>query len=135
MSDLDLETYQEYAYYTASDESKIFDKFISNLQIEQMETDVNLPLLLTSSIGLASEVGEFTEIVKKVLFQGKTMDQSVRFHIERELGDILWYLSNACNALNINLQQVMEENERKIRARYPEGFSVSRSENRAEGDI
>ena len=63
------------------------------------------------------------------------MDQSVRFHMERELGDILWYLSNACNALNINLQQVMEENERKIRARYPEGFSISRSENRAEGDI
>ena len=135
MSDLDLETYQEYAYYTASDESKIFDKFISNLQIEQMETDVNLPLLLTSSIGLASEGGELTEIVKKVLFQGKTMDQSVRFHMERELGDILWYLSIACNSLNINLQQVMEENERKIRARYPEGFSVSRSENRAEGDI
>jgi len=135
MSDLDLETYQEYAYYTASDESKIFDKFISNLQIEQMETDVNLALLMTSSIGLASEGGEFSEIVKKVLFQGKTMDQSVRFHMERELGDILWYLSNACNALNINLQQVMEENERKIRARYPEGFSVSRSENRAEGDI
>ena len=135
MSDLDLETYQEYAYYTASDESKIFDKFISNLQIEQMETDVNLALLMTSSIGLASEGGEFSEIVKKVLFQGKTMDQSVRFHMERELGDILWYLSNACNALNINIQQVMEENERKIRARYPEGFSVSRSENRAEGDI
>jgi len=135
MSDLDLETYQEYAYYTASDESKIFDKFISNLQIEQMETDVNLALLMTSSIGLASEGGEFSEIVKKVLFQGKTMDQSVRFHMERELGDILWYLSNACNALNINLQQVMEENERKIRARYPEGFSISRSENRAEGDI
>ena len=135
MSDLDLETYQEYAYYTASDESKIFDKFISNLQIEQMETDVNLALLMTSSIGLASEGGEFSEIVKKVLFQGKTMDQSVRFHMERELGDILWYLSNACNALNINLQQVMEENERKIIARYPEGFSVSRSENRAEGDI
>ena len=135
MSDLDLETYQEYAYYTASDESKIFDKFISNLQIEQMETDVNLALLMTSSIGLASEGGEFSEIVKKVLFQGKTMDQSVRFHMERELGDILWYLSNACNALNLNLQQVMEENERKIRARYPEGFSISRSENRAEGDI
>ena len=135
MSDLDFETYQQYAYYTASDESKIFDKFISNLQIEQMETDVNLALLMTSSIGLASEGGEFSEIVKKVLFQGKTMDQSVRFHMERELGDILWYLSNACNALNINLQQVMEENERKIRARYPEGFSVSRSENRAEGDI
>ena len=135
MSDLDLETYQEYAYYTASDESKIFDKFISNLQIEQMETDVNLALLMTSSIGLASEGGEFTEIVKKVLFQGKTMDQSVRFHMERELGDILSYLSYACNALNINLQQVMEENERKIRARYPEGFSISRSENRAEGDI
>ena len=82
-----------------------------------------------------SEGGEFTEIVKKVLFQGKTMDQSVRFHMERELGDVLWYLSNACTALNINLQQVMEENERKLRARYPEGFSVSRSENRAEDDI
>ncbi len=110
MSDLDLGTYQDFAYFTASDESKNFDKFISNLQVEQMETDVNLPLLLTASIGLASEGGEFTEIVKKVLFQGKTMDQSVRFHMERELGDVLWYLSNACTALNINLQQVMEEN-------------------------
>tara|TARA_A100001011_G_C14308179_1_gene844233 strand:- start:982 stop:1389 length:408 start_codon:yes stop_codon:yes gene_type:complete len=135
MNELDLGTYQDFAYFTASDESKNFNKFISNLEVEQMETDVNLPLLLTAAIGLASEGGEFTEIVKKVLFQGKTMDQSVRFHMERELGDVLWYLANACTALNINLQQVMEENERKLKARYPEGFSVSRSENRAEGDI
>ena len=135
MSDLDLGTYQDFAYFTASDESKIFDKFIDNLQVEQMETDVNLALLLTAAIGLSSEGGEFSEIVKKILFQGKTMDQSVRFHMERELGDILWYLANACTALNINLQQVMEENERKLQARYPDGFEVTKSENRAEGDI
>tara|TARA_Y100001963_G_scaffold154447_1_gene243234 strand:+ start:765 stop:1172 length:408 start_codon:yes stop_codon:yes gene_type:complete len=135
MSDLDLGTYQDFAYFTASDESKIFDKFIDNLQVEQMETDVNLALLLTAAIGLSSEGGEFSEIVKKILFQGKTMDQSVRFHMERELGDVLWYLANACTALNINLQQVMEENERKLQARYPDGFEVTKSENRAEGDI
>ena len=135
MSDLDLETYQDFAYFTASDESKIFQKFVDTLKDEQMETDVNLPLLLTASIGLASEGGEFSEIVKKVLFQGKRMDSGVRFHMERELGDVLWYLANACSALNIDLQQVMEENERKLKARYPEGFSVSRSENRAVNDI
>lgn len=135
MSDLDLGTYQDFAYFTASDESKKFDAFISNLQVEQMETDVNLPLLLTASIGLSSEGGEFSEIVKKVLFQGKTMDQSVRFHMERELGDVFWYLANACSALNIDLQQVMEENERKLKRRYPEGFDVVRSESRAEDDI
>lgn len=122
MSDLDLGTYQDFAYFTASNESKIFDKFIDNLQVEQMETDVNLTLLLTAAIGLSSEGGEFSEIVKKILFQGKRMDQSVRFHMERELGDVLWYLANACTALNINLQQVMEENERKLQARYPDGF-------------
>lgn len=135
MSDLDLGTYQDFAHYTASDESKVFQKFIDTLTDEQMETDVNIPLLLTAAIGLSSEGGEFSEIVKKILFQGKRMDSGVRFHMERELGDILWYLANACTALRIDLQQVMEENERKLKGRYPDGFTVNNSEHRAENDI
>ena len=96
---------------------------------------VNIPLLLTAAIGMSSENGEFSEIVKKCVFQGKEFNRKERYHMKRELGDILWYLANAATALGYNLDEIMFENIEKLEARYPNGFEVFRSENRAEGDL
>lgn len=92
--------------------------------------------LMTAGIGLASEGGEFDEIVKKIVFHGKEYNDDNIFHMKRELGDILWYWTNACIALGLNPNEVIVENVKKLEARYPGGkFSVWHSENRKEDDL
>ena len=98
--------------------------------------DVNVPLLLCGAIGLGSETGEFQEIVKKMVFQGKPFNEETHFHMKRELGDIMWYWINACRALQLDPNEVVAENVKKLQARYPGGhFDVYHSENRKEGDL
>jgi NTP pyrophosphatase (non-canonical NTP hydrolase) len=96
----------------------------------------NVTQLLTAALGLTAEAGEFTEVVKKIFLQGKPYTEENVFHMKRELGDICWYLAQACMALDVNFREIMEMNYEKLSARYPEGaFDVYRSENRAEGDL
>ncbi len=93
-------------------------------------------MLLTSGIGIASEGGEFNEIVKKIFFQGKPLNEENIFHMKRELGDIMWYWMNACNALGLDPNDVIAENVSKLEARYPGGeFDAHYSENRKQGDL
>jgi NTP pyrophosphatase (non-canonical NTP hydrolase) len=106
-------------------------------ELRNQESPVFNPrLLLRASPGLASESGEFQEIVKKVFFQGKPMNEETRFHAKRELGDIMWYWTNACTALGLDPNEVIEENVNKLQSRYPGGqFDVHHSENRQQGDL
>jgi len=91
--------------------------------------------VLTAAIGISAEGGEFAEIVKKCIFQGKPMDDDAQYHMKRELGDIMWYIAQACIALGVSLEDVLDTNIQKLEARYPDGFEAFRSENRKEGDI
>ena len=91
--------------------------------------------VLTAAIGISAEGGEFAEIVKKCIFQGKPMDDDAQYHMKRELGDIMWYIAHACIALGISLEDVLDTNIQKLEARYPDGFEAFRSEHRKEGDI
>jgi NTP pyrophosphatase (non-canonical NTP hydrolase) len=98
--------------------------------------DINVPLLLTACLGLAAEGGEFIEVPKKMFFQGKPLTEAEVFHLKRELGDVMWYWINACRALNLDPNDVINENVRKLESRYPGGsFDAHYSENRKEGDI
>jgi NTP pyrophosphatase (non-canonical NTP hydrolase) len=128
---VDLNAYQNFVKSTTSAESKGIGEFVERI----VTLHANVPLLLTASVGLASESGEFSEIVKKVIFQGKELNVDVRYHMLRELGDICWYLANAANALDADLEEIVKMNIKKLESRYPNGFEVSRSENRAKGDI
>ena len=91
--------------------------------------------VLTAAIGISAEGGEFAEIVKKCIFQGKPMDDDAQYHMKRELGDIMWYIAQACIALGVSLEDVLDTNIQKLEARYPDGFEAFRSEHREEGDI
>lgn len=92
--------------------------------------------MLTAAVGMSAEAGEFTEIVKKIIFQGKKVNEDNLFHLKRELGDVMWYVAQACIGLNISLDEVLQMNFEKLSARYPEGsFNIERSENRVEGDL
>jgi NTP pyrophosphatase (non-canonical NTP hydrolase) len=98
--------------------------------------DINLSLLITAGFGLSSETGEFNEIIKKCLFQGKELTDDNVYHMKRELGDILWYWCNAVRSLNLDPNDVIEENIQKLKGRYPGGeFDVYQSENRDINDI
>ena len=106
---------------------------ITELYIEQ---DADVPRLLTAALGLTAESGEFTEVVKKIILQGKPYNEENIFHMKRELGDICWYLAQACMALDTTFDEIIEMNVDKLKARYPGGeFDVHKSENRKEGDL
>lgn len=133
---IDLNKYGEFVLTVCSKQSKDAEEFVEHVRKLHNNSNVNIPLLLTSGIGLASEGGEFNEIVKKIFFQGKPMDQDNIFHMKRELGDIMWYWMNACNALGLDPNDVIAENVRKLEARYPGGsFDAFYSENRKQGDL
>ena len=107
---------------------KIFD------DIED-SSSIKMPRLLTAALGLGSETGEFVEIVKKMVLQGKPASDENIFHMKRELGDIMWYWTTACAALNLDPYEVINENQKKLEARYGEKFAVQRSEIRKDGDL
>lgn len=137
-NNIDLTKYAEFVKTVCSDPSKDFEAFIERLKdLHYNHQDgVNIPLLITAGIGLASEGGEFDEIIKKILFQGKPLNEDNIFHMKRELGDIAWYWANACNALGLDPNEVLAENVGKLEARYPGGkFDAHYSENRKAGDL
>ncbi len=136
MSNVDLNKYKDFVQEVTSLESNS-TMVLNNTMIElEKESGVNIALLLTGAIGIASEGGEFSEIVKKCVFQGKPLNDETKFHAKRELGDILWYWINSCRALGLDPNEVVEENVNKLKARYPGGeFDVHFSENRKEGDL
>jgi len=91
---------------------------------------------MTAAFGISAEAGEFTEVIKKIFLQGKPYSEDNVFHLKRELGDICWYIAQACMALDTTFEEVLQMNYEKLSARYPEGtFDVFRSENRVEGDM
>lgn len=132
---IDLQKYAQFVDGVTSPVSKDDELFIERIR-QLSAAGMQVARLSTAGIGLASEGGEFDEIVKKILFHGKEYNQDNIFHMKRELGDVIWYWMNACIALGIDPNEVIAENVTKLEARYPGGkFSVWHSENRQEGDI
>jgi NTP pyrophosphatase (non-canonical NTP hydrolase) len=132
---IDLNKYVEFVDTTTSKPSKQYIDFQDRLQELEVQ-GFHTERLLTAAVGMSAEAGEFTEIVKKIIFQGKPVNQENLFHLKRELGDIMWYVSQACIGLDISLEEVIQMNFEKLSARYPEGaFTIERSENRVEGDV
>ena len=132
---IDPKKYAQFVDGVTSEPSKDFDAFIYRLQ-ELNGENSDIQRLLTAAVGLSAESGEFTEIVKKIIFQGKPYNDDNIYHMKRELGDIMWYLAQACMALNTNFNEILEMNVDKLKARYPGGeFDVYKSENRKEGDL
>lgn len=130
-----INDYAKFVDTTTSNESKNFLAFIDSTSKLEAHDNINVPRVMTSAIGMLAESGEFTEVLKKMVFQGKEFNEDNRFHMKRELGDILWYWIQGCIALGYTPDEVMDENIKKLEARYPNGFEVARSEKREVGDI
>ena len=133
---IDSDKYIDFVRQTTSPASSDFAQLLSRMTELEAKHDADVPRLLTASLGMSAEAGEFTEVVKKIILQGKPYTEENVFHMKRELGDICWYIAQACMALDTNFREIMEMNYEKLSARYPEGtFDVYRSENRVEGDL
>ena len=133
---VDTQKYLEFVEGVTSDESLHYAALISRTNNLELEDNCNVPQLLTAALGLTAESGEFTEVVKKIILQGKPYNEDNVFHMKRELGDICWYIAQACMALDTSFDEIIEMNVDKLKKRYPGGeFDVSKSEHRKEGDL
>ena len=132
---IDPNKYLEFVDAVTSQPSKDYPSFAARIY-ELEEQGFPTERLLTASVGMCAEAGEFTEVVKKIVFQGKPVNEDNLFHLKRELGDIMWYVAQECMGLGVSLDEVIEMNVDKLKARYPGGeFDVHYSENRKEGDL
>ena len=131
---VDLHKYVDFVDAVTSDPSKDFKSFINSLEHLDREGS-NINRLTTAAVGISAEGGEFMEIVKKMVFQGKPWNDDNREHLIIELGDVLWYVAQACMALEVSFDDVVATNVEKLKKRYPGGeFNVYHSENRKAGD-
>ena len=132
---VDTEKYLEFVQEVTSAPSTNYVDLVQRMNLLEAE-DADVCKLLTAALGLTAESGEFTEVVKKIVFQGKPYNEENVFHMKRELGDICWYIAQACMALDTTFDEIIEMNVDKLKARYPGGeFDVHKSENRKEGDL
>ena len=132
---IDFDKYIEFVGAVTSPASRSTDEFVARIN-ELKSKGADIQRLMTAACGITAEGGEFTEIVKKIAFQGKPYNEDNIFHMKRELGDIMWYIAQACLALDISFEEIAQMNFEKLNARYPEGtFSIGRSENRVSNDI
>ena len=132
---IDLKKYAQFVDGVTSQESKDGDAFTARLA-DLYYQDFDTHRFLTAALGMSAEAGEFTEIIKKIVFQGKPVNDENLFHLKRELGDVMWYVMQACMALDISLDEVIEMNIDKLKSRYPGGeFDAHYSENRKQGDL
>jgi NTP pyrophosphatase (non-canonical NTP hydrolase) len=130
-----LVDYIRFVDEVTSDASKDPQEFTDALDIIDETSGISPERLITAAMGICAEGGEFTEVVKKCVFQGKPMDEHTMYHLKRELGDIMWYIAQGCIALEIPLEDIIWMNIEKLEARYPNGFDQFRSENRQDGDV
>ena len=132
---VDFKRYAEFVDAVTSDESKDFVA-LSDRLVALDRQGINIERLLTGAVGLSAEAGELMEIVKKLIFQGKPVNEETIFHMKRELGDVMWYIMQVLMALGVDLNEIVEMNVEKLAKRYPGGeFDPYYSENRQAGDL
>ena len=128
-------TYSDFVTKVTSEPSIDLDALKRSFDNIEESSSIKMPRLLTAALGLGSETGEFVEIVKKMVLQGKPASEDNIFHMKRELGDVMWYWTTACASLGLDPYEVINENQKKLEARYGEKFEVDRSEVRKKGDL
>lgn len=102
------------------------------LTFKMVEAFVDVGGVLNACLGLAGEVGELNDIIKKWVFHEKELDA---IHLQKELGDVMWYVAMMCQSMGWNLDDILQMNIDKLIARYPDGFDVVKANNRQAGDV
>ena len=129
----ELNQYQKFVDKVTSDASKNTEKLVDRLEYVDRK-NIHVSRILTAGIGLSGEVGEFNEIIKKALFQEKELDDQTVTHLKKELGDIMWYVAQACISLNSDIEEIIEINMTKLKSRYDKGLFDKDKSNIRKGD-
>ena len=130
-----LEEYTDFVDKVTSESSKSTDKMRERIDYLNSR-DIEMSRLLTAGVGLSGEVGEFNEIIKKLMFQEKTFDDVAHEHMKKELGDVMWYVAQACLALKVDLVDIINGNKEKLSKRFPKKqFNEKFDANRNTGDV
>ena len=106
-----------------------YQKLAMRTSNKELSTDAHL---MNGALGLAGEAGEVADLMKKSFMQGHWLNYA---HVAKELGDVLWYIAETATAIGYTLDEIMQMNIDKLKARYPDGFDTERSTHRKEGDI
>ena len=126
--------YIDFVNSVTSESSKKMLEMVHSFAV--MEEQGAIPSrLLTTALGLNGEASEFSELIKKCIFQGKPFDEDAQKKLKSELSDCMWYIAQGCIALNTSIEELIDINTAKLSARYPDGFDKDKSNNRKEGDI
>ena len=134
---VNTDAYLDFVDAVTSKESNDYIAFNSRcFEIQKGDDGIPINRLITAALGMSAESGEFTEVVKKIVFQGKPYTEENRFHMKRELGDVMWYVAQCCIALDISLDDICDMNIEKLGKRFPDGhFDTYYSENRKANDL
>ena len=116
---------------------RLFDKialiqFVKETGAKDSLASYDLGGVVNACLGLAGEVGELNDMIKKWVFHEKELDET---HLKKELGDVMWYVAMMCQSMGWELDDVLQLNIDKLIARYPEGFDVERANHRQAGDV
>ena len=124
--------YQDLAMRTNDGKAtnRLLNMTLSDTTKNRIEEDAGE--ILNACLGLSGEVGEFNDMIKKWIFHEKDLDKE---HLKKELGDIMWYIAMMCHTFGWDLDEIMELNINKLKARYPEGFNIVRANNREIEDV
>ena len=99
--------------------------------MNQLNDSLNFPKMDTACSGIAGESGEINDLWKKVKYHGKPWNDDNRNKMIDEVGDMFWYLTHLMEVLEVEVEEVLDRNVKKLESRYPGGkFSIERSENR-----
>ena len=113
-----INEYADFVKSTTSAESLRTEVMMDRMfGLQRSNEETQFSQLLTASIGMQAESGEFSEVIKKVIFQGKDWNEEQRFHLKRELGDVLWYISALADDLGVTLEEVAQANVDKLKSR------------------
>ena len=93
---------------------------------------IDLSGVLNGCLGLSGEVGEVMNMVKKWVFHEKPLDE---IHLKKEIGDVMWYVAMLCESFGYDLDEILQMNVDKLKARFPEGFDPDKANNRKDGDV
>ena len=126
---LDVNDYQNFVNGLLSPATRDATAFQERVK-ELTDSGVSVQMLLTAAVGLPGEAGEVSDLIKKVVFQGKPYTDDIRNKLIDEMGDVAWYLALACSSVGVTMEDILERNVEKLQSRYPGGFSINRSENR-----
>ena len=131
---INFNRYEEFVAAVTSECSTNFVDFADRIG-DLDRQGANIERLLTAGVGINAEGGEFLEIIKKMVFQGKPWNEDNREHLIIELGDVMWYVAQATMALDISFDELIQRNVKKLEKRYPGGsFEINRSEVRSAND-